>query len=64
MPPEKELASLLEDLRLLHDAGGLPSRPSEAQVIDWAYGNAAMENSEVTREIVQAAVLARRLRGT
>jgi hypothetical protein len=47
---------LLAEVRLLHDAGKLPVRPTREQRVDWAYGNAKIENSDVTREMAERAV--------
>jgi len=34
----------------------VPAQPTREQRIDWAYGNAAVENPEVKREHAEAAV--------
>jgi hypothetical protein len=38
----------------------LPVEPTRAQKIDWAYGNAVIENPNVTREMAERAVDAAR----
>jgi hypothetical protein len=48
---------LLAEVRKLQDENKLPTYPTVAQQIDWAHGNAAMENPAVTIEIVQGAML-------
>ena len=35
--------------------GSLRSEPTREERIDWAYGNAVIENSEITREAVERA---------
>jgi hypothetical protein len=52
----KSYEELLAEVRRLQDAGQLPVRPTREQRIDWAYGNTKIENSAVTREMVERAV--------
>jgi hypothetical protein len=46
-------------IRALQDAGKLPLRLTDAQTADWAYGNAVIENEDVTLEMAQRAVMNR-----
>ena len=41
----------------LQKAGKLPTWPTAEQRADWAYGNTVIENSSVTLEMAQKAVL-------
>lgn len=52
----KTYEELLLEVRALQDAGQLPSHPTRAQRIDWAYGNTKIENSAVTLEMAERAV--------
>lgn len=40
----------------LQDEGRLPTHVTRAQAIDWAYGNTKIENPDVTRKMVEAAM--------
>lgn len=52
----KTYDELLAEVRVLQDAGKLPTRPTRDQRIDWAYGNTKIENSTITREMAERAV--------
>jgi hypothetical protein len=52
----KSYEELLAEVRRLQDVGQLPVRPTREQRIDWAYGNAKIENDAVTREMAERAV--------
>lgn len=52
--------ALKEQTLKLIAQGKLPSTPTREQRIDIAYGNAAIENDDVTREMVADAVDAKR----
>jgi hypothetical protein len=53
---KKTYEELLSEVRLLQDAGQLPTRPTREQRIDWAYGNTKIENNTITREMAERAV--------
>jgi hypothetical protein len=53
---DKTYEELLNEVRVLQDAGRLPIRPTREQRVDWAYGNTKIENSTVTREMAERAV--------
>lgn len=57
---EQKLIELLGEARALAQAGHVRDL-SEAERIDWVYGNCAIENEAVTRELV-ADVYTRRAR--
>jgi hypothetical protein len=42
--------------RKLQAEGKLPLRPTDEQIADWAYGNAVIENEDVTFEMAERAV--------
>jgi hypothetical protein len=44
-----------DEVRRRQSAGTLRTEPTRAERIDWAYGNAVIENAEVTREAVERA---------
>jgi hypothetical protein len=52
---EAEFEALLAQARALQDAGELPASPTDAQRADWAYGQAVIENPDVTREMAEVA---------
>ena len=57
---EKELfENLRREVARRQAAGELPVRPTQEQRIDWAFGNAAIENEQVTREVARDAVTRR-----
>lgn len=51
-----EFEELMARVKALQNAGLLPTTPTEAQRVDWAYGQAALENADVTREMTSAVV--------
>lgn len=51
--------ALYREMRELQDQGKLPAKVTREQAIDWAYGNIALHNPDVTRETVAAAYDAR-----
>ena len=53
------LQALYREMRELQDQGQLPTKVTREQAIDWAYGNIALHNPDVTRETVAAAYDAR-----
>jgi hypothetical protein len=53
---DKTYEQLLAEVRALQDAGKLPLRPTREERVDWAYGNAKIENSNVTYEMAERAV--------
>jgi hypothetical protein len=48
--------NLRRQVRELQDAGKLSKWPTPEERADWAYGNAVIENGEVTREMARKAV--------
>jgi hypothetical protein len=48
--------NLRRHIRELQDAGKLSKWPTLEERADWAYGNAVIENDQVTREMAQKAV--------
>lgn len=60
MTRERSYEELMAEVTRLQTEGRVPSRPSRAQMIDWAYGNTKIENEDVTREMVTRAVDAAR----
>jgi len=52
----KTYEELRKEVRRLQDAGKLPTQPSRAQRVDWAYGQTKIENSNVTRADAEAGV--------
>jgi hypothetical protein len=52
MSKEEEYSELSARIRRLQEENALPIYPTEEQRVDWAFGNAAIENSSVTREVV------------
>ena len=50
-----QIEAIVAGVVALRSDARLPKAPSPEQVIDWAHGNAAIENADVTREIVEAA---------
>lgn len=56
----KNYEALRERTRKLQDEGKLPVRPTDEQMVDWAYGNAVIENEEVTVEMAEQAVANRK----
>lgn len=56
----KSYEELRDQTRKLQDEGKLPVRPTDAQMVDWAYGNAVIENEEVTIEMAEKAVANRK----
>lgn len=52
----KKYEQLREEVRKLQDQGKLPVWPTNEQRVDWAYGNTAIENKDVTREMAEIAV--------
>lgn len=55
MSDRKTYEELREKARELQAEGKLPLRPTREQVADWAYGNAVIENDEVTFEMAKKA---------
>jgi len=53
MPEYEKLKRQAKDLQA---AGQLPVRPTLEERADWAYGNAVIENDEVTREMAERSV--------
>lgn len=51
-PPRPELERLLEWMRL---APPMTTAELRAQRVSWAYGNCAIENPNITREMVERA---------
>jgi hypothetical protein len=51
----KTYEELLAEVVRLQDEGRLPTRPTRAQYVDWAYGNTKLENEAVTREMAEVA---------
>lgn len=51
--------ALYREMRELQNQGKLPTKITREQAIDWAYGNIALHNPDVTRETVAAAYDAR-----
>jgi hypothetical protein len=51
----KKYEELSKQARQLQAEGKLPLRPTTEQVADWAYGNAVIENEEVTFEMARKA---------
>lgn len=47
-------------LQALKAAGKISGRPTDEERVDWAYGNAALSNPNVTREMAEKAVGSRR----
>lgn len=47
---------LKEEIRRLQEAGEVSFELSLGERADWAYGNAVIENDEVTREMAELAV--------
>ena len=52
----EEFKKLRAEVQRLQDEKKLPTWPSDEQKIDWAHGNAAIENPDVTRAVVEAAL--------
>ena len=52
----KAYETIKKELQDLHSQNLIPTEPTVEQKIDWAYGNASIENLAVTLEMVQAAV--------
>jgi hypothetical protein len=44
-----------DEVRRRQSEGSLRATPTREERIDWAYGNAVIENAEVTREAVERA---------
>jgi hypothetical protein len=57
---DKNYEELREQTRRLQTEGKLPVRPTDEQVADWAYGNAVIENDEVTLEMAKRAAANRK----
>jgi hypothetical protein len=53
---ELSYAQLRKRVRELQKKGALPVWPSDEQRADWAFGNTAIENDNITREMAQDAV--------
>lgn len=53
---EKSYEELKAAVKKLQSEGRLDKWPSREQRIDWAYGTTAIENKNVTREMVENAV--------
>jgi hypothetical protein len=49
---EKKYSELSAEIRRLQRENVLPTYPTHEQRVDWAYGNAAIENSAVTHDVV------------
>jgi hypothetical protein len=49
-------AILKRRVQKLQDEGALPKTLTAEERADWAYGNAVIENAEVTREMAERAV--------
>lgn len=47
---------LKEKIQQLQGEGKLPSQPTRAQRVDWAYGNTALDCDGVTRDMAEQAV--------
>lgn len=50
---------LVVEVKRLQSEGSLPTQPTQAQRVSWAYGQTKLENSDVTREDAVQAVAAR-----
>lgn len=50
--------ALKQQVFKLQDEGKLPKKLTEAEIADWAYGNAVLSNPEVTREMAERAAAA------
>jgi hypothetical protein len=59
MSDTKTYEQLLAEVRRLQDRGQLPIWPTNAQRIDWAYGNTVIENENVTIAMVERAAAER-----
>ena len=57
--PHDRFEALYREMRELQDQGKLGTKVTREQAIDWAYGNIALHNPDVTRETVAAAYDAR-----
>ena len=47
---------LLAEVHRLQDERRLPARPTRENIIDWAYGNAKIDNPKITIEIAVRAI--------
>jgi hypothetical protein len=47
--------SLMGQVRTLQEQGQLSKKLSREEMVDWAFGNTVIENSDVTREMVETA---------
>jgi hypothetical protein len=54
--PESRSEELLREVARLQDAGMLPTHVTREQLIDFAYGNASIENENITRKVAEEAV--------
>jgi len=55
----RDFEALSRRARQLQDEGVLPREPTDEQKADWAYGNAVIENDDVTLEMAERAVASR-----
>lgn len=53
---KQDFESLRRRARALQDAGQLPLTATDQQKADWAYGNAVIENDDVTLAMAEQAV--------
>jgi hypothetical protein len=51
----KSYEEIRDEIRRRQSEGSLRASPTREERVDWAYGNAVIENSEVTREAVERA---------
>jgi hypothetical protein len=57
MPNDKRTYDvLMQQIVRMQAEGKLPTKVTREQMVDWVYGNSAIENADVTREIVERAV--------
>ena len=57
--PRQDFEQLRRRARQMQDEGLLPREATDAQKADWAYGNAVIENDDVTFEMAEDAVARR-----
>lgn len=56
MSEKSTYEKLRDEVRRLQAEGRLPTWPTDQQRIDWAFGNTAIENKDVTRDMAARAV--------
>jgi hypothetical protein len=50
---------LRRKVRKLQDRGALPVWPTDEERADWAFGNTAIENDNITRDMAESAAVSK-----